>query len=112
MLIERTDIDEIVIKIERPLVRNEGGLKAELEKYLEEEIECDDFFDDTNLFDTPIVDSKSVMKLSPIVEEYIGIKIKPEWIKCGGYDSLEEAVTHLLSQIEESIARGEGSYDV
>lgn len=56
--------------------------------------------DEASLFTTPVVDSKTVMKLSPVIEGMTGKKIKPEWIKNGGYDSVDEAIAHLLKQLE------------
>lgn len=56
--------------------------------------------DEAALFATPVVDSKTVMKLSPIVEQMTGKKIKTEWIKNGGYESVDEAIAHLLEQLE------------
>lgn len=64
--------------------------------------------DEAALFATPVVDSKTVMKLSPIVESMTGKKIKPEWIRNGGYESVDEAITHLLEQLELDFSNGEG----
>lgn len=82
-------------------------LKDSLANRLEEEILMDGDMqfepkseDEASLFATPIVDSKTVMKLSPVVEAMTGKKIKPEWIKKGGYDSVDEAIIHLLKQLE------------
>ncbi len=79
-------------------------LSKKIKAELEIEIDMSDFEtedeNDEDLWDTPLVDSKSVIKLSPIVEEITGHKIKPEWIKPGGYDSLEAAVSHLIEQLE------------
>lgn len=78
---------------------------------LEIEIEMSDFEtdneDEEDLWTTPLVDSKSVIKLSPIVEEMTGQKIKPEWIKPGGYDSLEDAISHLVQQLELDLRKAE-----
>lgn len=67
-------------------------LMSEFENELQEE--------DPDLWDTPTVDSKAVMKLSPIVEGMTGRKIKPEWIKAGGYDSVEDAINDVIKQLE------------
>lgn len=67
--------------------------------------------EDKNLFETPTVDSKSVIKLSPIIEETTGRKIKPEWIRPGGYDSVEEAVADLIRQIELDLTPSGSSGD-
>ncbi|GEM_PF-1280536 len=53
------------------------------------------------LWDTPAVDSKTVAKLSPVVKELTGQALDPKWIQKGGYDSIEEAVSHIISKIKE-----------
>lgn len=90
-------------------------LKDSLADRLEEEILMDGDMqfepqsdDEANLFATPTVDSKTVMKLSPIVEAMTGKKIKPEWVKKGGYDSVDEAIIHILNQLELDFSETEG----
>ena len=51
---------------------------------------------DSDLWDLPPVDSKTVVKLSPIVEELTHHRLQPTWIKKGGYPSEEIAVDDLL----------------
>jgi hypothetical protein len=77
-------------------------LEAELIKVLEEEALMAEFEkeEEEDLWDCASVDSKAVIKLSPIVEDHTGKKIKPEWIKPGGYDSVNDAITHLMEQLE------------
>jgi len=55
------------------------------------------------LWETPEVDSKTVAKLSPAVKELTGNSIDPKWIQKGGYHSVEEAVTHIISQLKLNI---------
>lgn len=55
------------------------------------------------LWDTPAVDSKTVAKLSPAVKEITGESLDPKWIQRGGYQSVEAAVTHIVSQIQENL---------
>ena len=87
-------------------------LSVKITSELEMEIEMSDFEtvdeNEEDLWDTPLVDSKSVIKLSPIVEEMTGHKIKPEWIKPGGYESLDEAVSHLVQQLELDLQQAKG----
>lgn len=52
------------------------------------------------LWDTPEVDSKTVAKLSPAVKELTGESLDPRWIRRGGYQTVEEAVAHIISQIK------------
>ena len=81
-------------------------LLQELQRRLEEEVEIDQFektSDDEDLWDLPVVDSKTVMKLSPIVEKHLGLKIEPDWIKKGGYDSVNDAITDLITKIDENV---------
>jgi hypothetical protein len=76
-------------------------LKSELTEELEAEVEFAEFeTDNEGLWETPGVDSKAVVKLSPTVEKYIGAPIDLAWIKCGGYDSVPEAVEHIMEQLE------------
>lgn len=90
-----------------------GTLKAQITAQLETEILCqsfeedDDVDHDSDLWDTPAVDSKTIIKLSPLVEKLTGKKIKPEWIKPGGYDSTDDAVGHLVHQLELSFEQDE-----
>lgn len=91
-------------------IKDELSEKIKVE--LEIEIDMSDFEtadeNEEDLWDTPLVDSKSVIKLSPIVEKMTGHKIKPEWIKPGGYDSLEDAVSHLVKQLELDLQKAGG----
>jgi len=56
---------------------------------------------DTDLWDLPTVDSKTVCKLSPIVEKMTGQKLKPVWIRKGGYNTVDEAIKDLMARIAE-----------
>jgi hypothetical protein len=56
---------------------------------------------DTDLWDLPTVDSKTVCKLSPIVEAITGHKLQAKWVRKGGYPSVAEAVADLMSHIAE-----------
>lgn len=87
----------------KDFLKLKSELISKLTAELEYEKEMSSFTADdeeSDIWETPVVDSKTVVKLSPIVEELTGKKIKPEWIKCGGYESVEEAVEHLVKQIE------------
>jgi hypothetical protein len=53
----------------------------------------------TDLWDLPVVDSKTVVKLSPVLDDLIGHRINPSWIKKGGYSSVDEAVNDLMDKI-------------
>lgn len=55
----------------------------------------------SDLWDLPAVDSKTVAKLSPAVKELIGRRLDPAWIRKGGYSSVENAVSDLLAKIRE-----------
>jgi len=84
--------------------RVKKALVDKLTSRLEIEAALSDFdteeFGDSDVFDNPGVDSKSVIKLSPIIEEATGEKVKPEWIKPGGYETVGEAVSDLMRQLE------------
>jgi len=83
-------------------------LSEKLEEAVEIAIFESESDDDSDLWETPAVDSKTVIKLSPIVEDYTGHKIKPEWIKPGGYDDVAEAVGCLMEQLELELKKDEG----
>ena len=53
----------------------------------------------TDIWDLPTVDSKTVCKLSPIVDSMIGHKLQASWIRKGGYGSVTEAVADLMANI-------------
>lgn len=78
-------------------------LIKKLEKRLQEEIDLQEFDNppEGDLWELPVVDSKTVVKLSPLVEEDTGIKIKNQWIRNGGYDTVDEAINDLIQKIEE-----------
>lgn len=60
----------------------------------------------TDLWDLPPVDSKTVAKLSPVVKELFGRRLRPAWIRKGGYDSVKSAVKDLLEQIHKHCVVG------
>jgi hypothetical protein len=57
---------------------------------------------DTDLWDLPTVDSKTVCKLSPIVEAMTGHKLQAKWVRKGGYPSAGEAVADLMTHIAQN----------
>src|SRR5271156_810932 len=57
---------------------------------------------DTDIWNLPTVDSKTVCKLSPIVEKMTGHKLQAKWVRKGGYESVENAVTDLMAHIAEN----------
>ena len=78
-----------------------ADLKAELTNELTSEVEFSEFeTDNDGLWETPAVDSKAVVNMSPTVEKYTGSQLDPAWVKCGGYDSVPEAVSHIMEQLE------------
>ena len=80
-------------------------LREKLLERLQEEIDLKEFDNppEGDLWeDLPVVDSKTVVKLSPLVQEDTGMKIKNNWIKRGGYDSSEEAINDLIEKIEQA----------
>lgn len=56
---------------------------------------------DTDLWDLPTVDSKTVCKLSPVVQAATGHKLEAKWVRKGGYESVAEAVADLMAHIAE-----------
>ena len=56
----------------------------------------------TDLWESlPTVDSKTVCKLSPILEKITGHKLKPSWVRKGGYQSISEAVADVMAKVSE-----------
>lgn len=79
------------------------AIESALTKGLEKELEDCAWEPEpgTDLWDLPTVDSKTVCKLSPIVEEMTGHKLKPVWVRKGGYESVDEAIADLMARIAE-----------
>lgn len=79
------------------------GLTATLTEALEAELKDCIIVEDatTDLWDLPTVDSKTVCKLSPIFEEQTGHKLKPSWVRKGGYETVPEAVTDILDKFSK-----------
>lgn len=53
----------------------------------------------TDLWELPEVPSKAVVKLSGLVEDHLGVKLPPKFIRPGGYETVEEAVTDIMEQL-------------
>ena len=82
------------------------GLIQALQARLIEEVTLDEFsigFSDhgaaTDLWELPEVPSKAVVKLSGLVEQRLGVKLPPKFIRSGGYKSVEEAVQDIVEQL-------------
>lgn len=83
----------------------ENSLSEQLSDRLQEEMNMSAFEIDesSDLYEgTPVVDSKTVVMLSPLVEKMTGRKIDVKWIKRGGYNSREEAVSEIMAKIREA----------
>lgn len=57
----------------------------------------------------PTVDSKSVIKLSTIVEELIGRPLEPCWVRKGGYETVDEAVVDVIASARKACTADESS---
>lgn len=66
----------------------------------------------TDLWDFPKVDSKTVVKLAPVIKELIGHRLRPKWIRKGGYSSIEGAVQDLLAHVQKDCVIGGGATTV
>jgi hypothetical protein len=47
----------------------------------------------------PDIDSKAVIKASPIIKKYLGVKLDPYLIRKGGYDSFDHLTRDLLPKL-------------
>src|SRR5450755_3152361 len=47
----------------------------------------------------PEIDSKAVVKASPVIRAYIGIDLDPTMIRKGGYDSFDDLAGDLLPKL-------------
>jgi hypothetical protein len=56
----------------------------------------------SDLWDLPYVDSKTICKLSPVVKELTGRGLEPSWIRKGGYPSVDVAVEDLIAQMRRN----------
>jgi hypothetical protein len=82
-----------------------GNIEAALTAGLEKELADCAWQPDpaaTDLWDLPTVDSKTVCKLSPIVEKLTGHKLQAKWVKKGGYESIAAAVNDLMARVAEN----------
>ena len=78
----------------------EAALTAALQKELTDCVWQPD--PDSDLWNFPTVDFKTVCKLSPIVEKMTGHKLQAKWVRKGGYESIENAVSDLMAHISEN----------
>ncbi len=59
----------------------------------------------SGLWDLPTVDSKTVCKLSPIVNTFLDRRLEPLWVKKGGYESVEAAVQDIIAHARQDCIR-------
>jgi hypothetical protein len=72
------------------------------------EAEPDDDLPDEDLWeDMPTVDSKAIARTSPIFQEILGIALDVKFIRRGGYSTIDEAIDHLVPQMEQ-LAQSKG----
>jgi len=55
----------------------------------------------------PTVDSKTVIRLSPIVEELIGRPLEACWVRKGGYESVDEAIDDVIASAKKACTADE-----
>jgi len=54
----------------------------------------------------PTVDSKTVCKLSPIVQELLDRRLEPSWVRKGGYSSVEDAIQDVVANMKKDCVGG------
>ncbi len=50
----------------------------------------------------PEIDSKAVVKASPVIRKYLGIELDPRLIRKGGYNSFDELIDDLFPKLRET----------
>lgn len=93
------------------------SLVAALAEQLEEEVsmgnDLDSELDETmEVFSNmPTVDSKTVMKLNPKFKKVTGYDIQTDWIRSGGYETVDEAIKDVISNFEAYLKKESGNKD-
>lgn len=90
-----TKFDEIAQPLEKLLTEQ---LQRDIEDCALPELAEDPH---TDLWTTPKVDSKTVVKLSATVKEFTGFRLDPTWIQKGGYSTVAAAITHVMAEIKK-----------
>jgi hypothetical protein len=83
----------------------EPQLRAELKAWWDEESENFDaaVAGTASVWDgMPEIDSKAVVKASPIIRKFTGADLDPKLIKKGGYASFDELVNDLFPKLKEA----------
>ena len=89
-----------------------GQLRAALKKWWEDEAE--DF--DAAVAGTaavwegmPEIDSKAVVKASPVIAKFIGAELDPKLIRKGGYASFDDLANDLLPKLRNACGSSSAS---
>jgi hypothetical protein len=84
-------------------------LRLDLERWWEDEREdlessppMPDLASDPLWEGLPEIDSKAVVKASPVVRKHMGIELDPRLIRKGGYSSFDELVDDLFPKLRET----------
>lgn len=83
----------------------EAELRAALKKWWEDEAESFDaaVTGTASVWDgMPEIDSKAVVKASPIIRKFTGSDLDPKMIRKGGYSSFNDLVSDLLPKLREA----------
>jgi len=83
----------------------EPELREALRKWWEEEAQNFDaaVSETASVWDgMPEIDSKAVVKASPIIREFVGGDLDPKLIRKGGYSSFDDLVKDLLPKLREA----------
>jgi hypothetical protein len=83
------------------------ALREALRKWVEQEcLSFDEAVSDSagaSVFDgLPVIDSKTVVRASPIFKPIIGCELDVRWIRRGGYSSFDELADDLMAKIEKA----------
>ena len=53
--------------------------------------------------DLPMVDSKAIVRSSPLFKQYLGVPLDIKLVRKGGYKRIDEAISELVPLMEQSL---------
>lgn len=96
-VITKSSFDEIASELTQSLGEWHEDEKNDLDADLPADLTSDPLFEDM-----PEIDSKSVVKASPIIRKLLGAELDPKLIRKGGYTSFDDLIADLLPKLRAS----------